>query len=344
MTRLSFIYILSFILLCLIQGPRKFQVEKTPDFIQEKRELMRKGFEDPGRAELLLSYVAGDYKRVPKDIKEAHKILGLNHLFTPSGVHLSAIFLLFFPLLFWLKRTHRPSHLTLGTLLYLLPFFILPSSFSAAKRISLLRLLSLWKTLCPWDFPFFYIFLGGFFLDFLLGGFRNSPGSFVYSFLFLGILFSADQIPKLFLPFALLGGQIMVSFFQQTPLTPLGFLLGFSLTTLFTPFFPIYFGYFWTCSFFPATWGEYFVKIYLDLVLLAAKLAEETGYYYASLPLILLIIVLTLRLPSRVKVLLVALFFALQSQPILNAKTPYDLKKEKIMRYGPSCKKSRSKS
>ena len=101
---------------------------------------MRQGFEDPGRAELLLSYVAGDYKRVPEEIKEAHKILGLNHLFTPSGVHLSALFLLFFPLLLWLKKTHRPTHLAFGSLLYLLPFFILPSSFSAAKRISLLAL------------------------------------------------------------------------------------------------------------------------------------------------------------------------------------------------------------
>ena len=305
---------------------------------------MRKKFEDPGRAELLLSYVSGDYKRLPKETKEAHKILGLNHLFTPSGIHLSALFILFLPILYLLKNKYRPAHLAFGTVLFLIPMFVLPTSFSAAKRISLLRLVSLWKTILPWDFPFFYVFLFTFILDFLLGGFQKSPGSFVYSFLFLGILFSANQIPKMFLPFALLGGQIIVSFFQQTPLTPLGFLLGFFLTAAFTPFFPIYFGYFWTCSFFPASWGEYSVKIYLDLVLLAAKLAEKTGYYYANLPLILLIIVLSLRLSRQVKVLLIALFFSLQSQPLLNAKTVQDLKKESIMLYGPACKKSRSKS
>lgn len=330
-------------MLCLIQGPRSYQVEKTPEFVQEKRQEILSKFQDPAHAELLMSYVAGDYKRLPQEVKEAHKILGLNHLFTPSGIHLSALFILFFPLLFWLKKVHRPGHLAFGTLLYLLPFFILPT-FYAAKRISLLRLISLWKTVLPFEIPFFALFLLAFALDFFLGGYAASPGSFVYSFLFIGILFSCDKSPGLFIPFALLGGQVIVSYFQETPLTLIGFLLGFFLTTLFTPFFPIYFFYFWTSSFFPASWGEFFIKCYWKLVLYSAQLAQSSGQYFVSLPLILLVIVLSLRLPYRLKVLIIALCFSLQSQPLLNARKAKDLRSKKIMLYGPPCKKTRAKS
>lgn len=341
MTRLAFIYIVSFVLLCFLQGPRKFAVEKTPQFVQEKREELKNKFTDKAHVELLLSYVAGEYRHVPKEIKDAHKTLGLNHLFTPSGIHLSALFILFFPFLFWLKKRNRKLHLLYGSVLYLAPFALLPS-FYAAKRISLLRLLTLWKTLLPWKIPFFALFLSAFLLDILLGGYFASPGSWVYSFLFLGILFSCDKFPGILVPFALWGGQILVSYFQQTPLTLIGFFLGFILTAIFTPFFPIYFAYFWTSPWLPAGWGEFFIKFYLKLVLISAKLAQSSGNYFSSLTLVLLIIVVALRLPYKFKMGSVALLLFFHSTPILNARRFQDLRSTKIMLYSPSTKNART--
>jgi len=329
MNRLALIYIISFILLCYLQGHQKFSVNKTPPFVQEKREELKSKFKNPAHVELLLSYVAGDYRRIPKDVKEAHKILGLNHLFTPSGIHLSALFILFFPLMFWLKKKNRKGHFLFGTLIYMAPFFLLPT-FYAAKRISLLRLLGLWKTISPWEIPFFFLFIAAFIIDFFLGGYSASPGSWVYSFLFLGILFSCEKIPKLFIPLALLAGQILVSYFQQTPLTFIGFFLGFILTALFTPFFPIYFAYFWLSPIIPPWWGEFFIEIYLELIFFAAQLAKCSGYYFSSLPLLIIILCLTLSLPRKLKMLsLILLFF--HSEPLINAKNIQDLRSKKIM-------------
>lgn len=337
MNRLAFIYMISFALLCFLQGHQKYSYEKTPQFVQDKREELKSKFEKPEHAELLLSYVAGEYKKIPKEIKEAHKILGLNHLFTPSGIHLSALFLLFFPFLFWLKKSNRLGHFLFGSLLYLSPFVLLPT-FSAAKRISLLRLLTLWKTLFPWQIPIFALFIGAFVLDIFLGGYSSSPGSWVYSFLFIGILFSCEKLPSLFVPLALWGGQLMISFFQQTPLTLVGFFLGFLLTALFTPFFPIYFAYFWTSPWLPAYWGEFFIKLYLHIVLLAAQLAQKSGLYFSSLPLVVMVIILSLKFPSKLKVLVVGLLLFFHSEPLLNAKKLQDLRSEKIMHYSPDHK------
>lgn len=339
MNRLAFIYMISFALLCFLQSHQKYNFEKTPQFVQDKREELKGKFEKPEHAELLLSYVAGDYKKIPKEIKEAHKILGLNHLFTPSGIHLSALFILFFPLLFWLKKTNRLGHLLFGSLLYLSPFVLLPS-FSAAKRISLLRLLTLWKTLLPWQIPIFALFIGAFVLDLFLGGYSSSPGSWVYSFLFIGILFSCDKLPGIFIPLALWGGQILISYFQQTPLTLIGFFLGFLLTALFTPFFPIYFAYFWTSPWLPAWWGEFFIKLYLNMVLMAAQLAQKTGQYFSSLAMVLLVIVVSLSFPRKIKILTVGLLLFFHSEPLINAKRAQDLRSQKIMLYSPNYKAS----
>ncbi len=200
MNKLSFIYIFSFFLLWYLQGHQTYEKTNLPSFIQDKREQIQKEFKDPKKVELLLSYVAGDYKKISKEIKDAHKILGLNHLFTPSGIHLSALFLLLFPLLFWLRKKNRILHFLFGTALYLSPFFLLPT-FYAAKRISLLRIFSLWKEFIPYHFSFFWIFLLAFGVDFLLGGYAASPGSFIYSFLFIGILFSCEKTPAIRLHF-----------------------------------------------------------------------------------------------------------------------------------------------
>ena len=58
---------------------------------------------------------------------------------------------------------------------------------------------------------YFYLFLLVFTYEFLLGNYKNSPLSFAYSFLFIGIVFTSFKRSYLDFSLALFAGQIMAA-------------------------------------------------------------------------------------------------------------------------------------
>ena len=170
--------------------------------------------------------VIGHKIKMPRRLRKILRTLHIEHLATPSGLHLSLLTSLLFP---FLGRNARVLSLT--------PFFFL-SGFYSLKRVALYKILS---TVLPKmkRLTLFYIVMV---LDLLFGSAQASPYSFLFGFLFLGSIVSTSRLNILssqYIPFALLGAQCMVSFCTDQPLYLSGFFIGLVITSLFSFVFPL---------------------------------------------------------------------------------------------------------
>lgn len=150
------------------------------------------------------SMITGRSAPLSRLLREKYKTLGLNHLFTPSGFHLSAVL---FPFLKFIKgKYHIFVLITLGLGLFFVP------GLTALKRMLTIKI--------------HQEFLGlhaGFCLaliaDMLFGSFQEGALSFTYSFLFIGIIYSGLQGFSLIIWFFF--AQIILAYFQNADISPL---------------------------------------------------------------------------------------------------------------------------
>jgi len=173
--------------------------------------------------ELWESILTGRSTVVSKWIKSQYKVLGLSHIFTPSGFHLSAVLLPF------MKLFRSSSSQIWLLILSGITIFMLPGQ-GALKRMVLVKLgqkLSNQKI----------GFCAALVLDILFGSFMHSPLSFCYSFLFLGIIYSGKNV--LFLWFFL--GQCLIAFFNGNEVSPLIIFLSPFLNLVFAVALPFLF-------------------------------------------------------------------------------------------------------
>ena len=178
------------------------------------------------------AYILGEKFHLNSREKRAHKKLHLIHLFSPSGMHLSA--LLFLPSLF-LRKRKKIFLLLLAFVFGAALFFDLPHSF---RRMCLV----LGAIKITQRFNFFVVALA-FLLDLVLGlfweGFWSKPLSWFMSFLFMGTLTLQLHGGKRSLYMAFLGGQAVVGLCFEQAVYPVGMALGWLVTALFPCFFPL---------------------------------------------------------------------------------------------------------
>lgn len=170
--------------------------------------------------------VTGHKFKTPARLKSILKSMHIEHLLTPSGLHLSILTTWLFPFLGRFRK-----------LLCLLPVFFLHQYYSL-KRIALLKSLNI---ILP-KFNRFHLFIFVTLVDFALGSFRSSPFSFIYGFLFLGSLIATTYKKELtshLIPFSLLGAQCMVAYSMNSNLYLVGFFIGLLATSLFSLIFPL---------------------------------------------------------------------------------------------------------
>lgn len=171
-------------------------------FKEEAKKLKGSKLEALGVWESLLF---GKSKHVKKETMETYKKLGLLHLFTPSGFHLSAVLI---PVFYFL-RSRKKKLLTLIVLG--LSFSFLPG-LSALKRMVMIKVQqNIWGQKAG--------FFLGCLLDLLFGSFQTSPLSFSYSFLFLSFIYGGRKGMGLFIWFYL--GQLLITYFQGGVVSPL---------------------------------------------------------------------------------------------------------------------------
>lgn len=174
--------------------------------------------EDLELLKLWESILTGRSAPLSKWIKERYKQLGLNHLFTPSGFHISAVL---FPFMKLLKKNLHQFILLLflGFSLCFLP------GLSALKRMVLIKghqkALGLHSG-----------FIIALLIDVLFGSFQKGVLSFTYSFLFIGIIYSGLQGLGLIIWFFI--AQMFLAYFQGQDISP--------LLILFSPVVNIAFG------------------------------------------------------------------------------------------------------
>ncbi|MBF0301310.1 MAG: hypothetical protein HQK51_21570, partial [Oligoflexia bacterium] len=124
---------------------------------------------------------------------------------------------------------------------------------------------------------YFILFLLTHFIDIAIGTFTYSPGSFTYSYLFLGIILSMQNVrPKILLPLSLLGGQIIVIFFEEGQITFIGFIFNFFLSMLFEVGYPVLFLSFWSTFY---SLFEWLLASYLKLIEVAVRISDSIGSY-----------------------------------------------------------------
>lgn len=202
---------------------------KLKAFTEAKKGLPIK---DQELLELWESMLTGRVAPVSKWMKERYKLLGLNHLFTPSGFHLSAVL---YPLMKFIKNLK--IQLTLLIILGLL-LFMVPGQ-GALKRMILIK--SHQKIL-----GLHVGFIAALVLDSLFGTFQTSALSFTYSFLFLGIIYSGARGVGLIFWFFI--AQMILAYFQGNQISPLllifspilNFFFGLSMPVLFLLAIPLW--------------------------------------------------------------------------------------------------------
>jgi hypothetical protein len=202
-----------------MRAERTLKIEK---FGQAKKGL---SLEDQELVELWESMLTGRSAPLSRWMRERYQQLGLKHLFTPSGFHLSAVLLPFLKISNSLRY-----HLLLLTLIGLLLLFL--PGLGALKRMVLIKgNQKLWGLKSG--------FVLALLLDMLWGSFQSSALSFSYSFLFLGIIYSGARGVGLIFWFFI--AQIILSYFQGSAISPLLFLFSPILSFAFGLAMPVLF-------------------------------------------------------------------------------------------------------
>ncbi len=246
----------------------------------------KKFYFSPQKKESLLKAICeGNKSFVSQKLKNDLKILGLLHLLTPSGLHFSS-FLCFLAPLFGLVRSKKVS-LLLKSLIFISPFFFLTKMYSL-KRVAFYKLLKIYLPIK--HINSFHLFSITFFVDYLWGSYSQSPYSFIYSFLFFGLVITSwDENSfsnSLFLNLYI--GQIFISLIQGSPFYILGPFLGIIITFIFSITFPyLLLSYF---SFFKFPFTDFLIELLKSSIQVSSDLATSVPSFLPSWGLIFFLI------------------------------------------------------
>jgi hypothetical protein len=168
------------------------------------------------------SMLTGNSRLIRSEMSQRYELLNLKHLFTPSGLHLSAIL----KPLFFIIRGRKIQIFILTCFLVCLLF----GQHPALTRVTVIQLLR-------YQFSAAISFVLAFGLELLTLAFQTSWLSFVFSFLFLGFIYAEKRY--LFLWFFL--GQCLVAFFVMSPISPLSLILSPVINIIFCLIMPVLF-------------------------------------------------------------------------------------------------------
>jgi hypothetical protein len=271
---------LSLLLLTIL---KEFESRKLTPFFPRENYLILKQFKiaknrlEIKEVELLEvweSIITGRSAPVSKWIKDQYSKLGLKHLFTPSGFHLSALTA---PLFYFFKN-NKFQLFFLGTLAFMSIFTNAPS---ALKRMSLIKLSQKY-----WGIKTGFVF--ALIMDVLMADRNVSLTSFTYSFLFLGMIYSGEN--KFWILLLFFMGQAIISFTQEILISPLILILSPLLNFLFSIAIPILFLLAWPLKEWQLEWGLCILKVLQKIVIASAGLIEKFPQIFPNLILLLMLV------------------------------------------------------
>ncbi len=201
--------ILSFSLLCHLKAQelktlkpyyRSEKVLKLESFQKARNKVQGKDLE---LLKLWESILTGRSAPLSEIMKEHYQALGLNHIFTPSGFHLSAV-------LFPFMKIIPKQNFQLIFLMLIGGFFFTLPGLMALKRMVLIK--SSQKIV-----GIRIGFIIGLMMDVFFGSFQTGALSFTYSMLFLGIVYSGLEGLSLILWFFI--AQVILAYFQNSDIS-----------------------------------------------------------------------------------------------------------------------------
>ncbi|MBT7670598.1 MAG: hypothetical protein HN730_07950 [Bdellovibrionales bacterium] len=324
---MALIYILGLIFLLIGRAAHpRFIPSKTPEMIKGRITLLKQSWQQQELVDLLAAYSSGYRRGLDRKSRRMHNRLYIAHLFTPSGIHLSAL-LWGVMLLLQLTRHLFPKFdskkrlaIVMPIMISLIPFILLGGYYSI-KRICALRLLTMIKVgsvqIVTPTIAFFLVFL----FDYLWGSYDLSPNSFAYSFIFLGSIVTMGRgRPKVAIPLALLGGQVVVALVTQVPLNPIAFGIGLIITAIFSAVFPLLLLIFWATPSILPSYGQWPLQLLYQIVEWGYALVVDYRGLTITAPLFLGMILWSL-LPIRrwrQGLVISLLLLLIDSNPILN--------------------------
>lgn len=246
----------------------------------------------------------GYKKKLPKEIKEQFKTLGLLHLFTPSGLH-------FYPIFLILRKIFAPKIL-IFFLISLRIFLYFQTGFFALKRIIFLKTIYLITKEINikkrnLEISFFLTFL----IDFIWGSFDSSILSFTYSFLFLGLLLIKSKNTFYLNIFY---AQIIAAFSFHQSFNPIYSVLGIFISSMFSFIFPLLFINFWIPILEIQTLSsDYILKKFIELIFFTRSSFKESDSF--ELNFIIIWVLFFWRSQKKSKTYKMALLFSLFLQP-----------------------------
>lgn len=230
-TWLITIFTLSFLLLSILKTHEKASLSpffkadpvlKLKNFSEARGKVVSEELELLKLWESMLTGRAAPLSRL---LKERYQSLGLNHLFTPSGFHISAVLIPIFKIV-------RNQHQQLGLIIFLgIALTFLPG-MGALKRMLLIK--GHQKVLGQ-----HLGFIFALFIDVLFGSFQHGALSFTYSFLFIGIIYSGLSGAGLIIWFFI--AQLTLALFQGNDVSLLLLLFSPLLNLAFSVVMPLLF-------------------------------------------------------------------------------------------------------
>ncbi len=251
-----------------------------------------------------LAYVWGEKALMNSAHIKWHNALYLQHLFTPSGVHLSSLLVL----LKLSKKRGRFYHSLEFIVLFLTLF---PQGLYPLKRIALLRICTkINQLLFNNKFSLASVFFLSFALDFFWGNYHLNSISFALSYLFIGSLILLESKNFFRFIYFLFCAQLLVAIIFHQPFHPLAFIMGMILSALFALIFPILIAGLLTYTFLP-NFSEYFLALYTKILKASYHPLLFKGAVINHLLWLSLIFIISLKINWRKKALLLGITFSL---------------------------------
>ncbi|MFA6236935.1 MAG: ComEC/Rec2 family competence protein [Bacteriovorax sp.] len=298
----AFITLCSAFLLFLSKpfAPNKIPPKKSiPAFIKASHRNFKEGFQHPQNANILWAFITGEKYGISPYTQKSFKDLELNFLFSPSGIHVAGFLSM---VLFFFKKSKHKKMIRMVRWAVLVAALFLP--YMAIKRIVCFRILFLLQRFLKRRIRIESLFLATFFISFLMGHFKESPLSFILSFLYMGTFIALADRSKFFILMGLFSSHLIICFFSGSEISFVSLFLNLPLLALFSILLPLFYFYFLTFHWIHFNWIEWIVRAFILCVHWSARLVQGT---FVSSTFFLIFAVWILLLKKRKRYLLIAL-------------------------------------
>lgn len=281
--RFNFIFLLAFLFINPLSNEFNYSSHRPAPKIKLPRKT-KKAFENKKNFYFYRSVVTGQKWGLDKKLKKRLSHLNLMHLMTPSGLHLSSLFLIFFLLR---RKYKRPTQL-IELIMCLCFYFFLPGYYSF-RRVALLRSFFILNDIRKTNYSKMQIFMFFLITDFLFGTYRYAHLSFYLSTLFLGLIFSIKEfrLYKMYLLFFV--AQLFIAHKFSGVIYPASLILSPALTSIFTLIYPLIFLNLFFINFW--NYSELIISLYTKLVEISFSIAESIGFAHVNFLILIGIII-----------------------------------------------------